>query len=612
MSLPSIKSIDTTTTNLAHRLTDIRQFMARESLDAFIVPCSDQFLGEYLGPDVQRLRWLTGFTGEAAIAVILPERAALFVDGRFTVQVRQQVPASLFEYHHLIEESHLNWLNTTLQPGDRMGFDATLHTYNWYQDAVTTFKEKEIQLVELTENPIDKLWHDRPTASDAPGMLLDEKYTGRNSADKRKVLSDMLQQKGLDALVITQPDAVNWLFNIRSGDVPCLPVVLSYAIVYQDGSADLFAPTDKLDNRFYRHAGDDVRLMEISTIEHSLKQLGEDGTDVQLHYENSNAWIPLTLLHFGAQVIHGDDPCMAMKAIKNPIEIEGMRQAHLYDGIATTKFLAWLDREIAAGTQTLDECVLADKIEALLEEQPGYHGCSFETISAVGPNAAMCHYNHTLTTPRKLGQDGLYLIDSGGHFPEGTTDMTRTIKVGEVTDEMCTRYTQVLQGHIRLAATRFPKGTRGIQLDTIARQPLWQAGCDYDHGTGHGVGHFLGVHETPLRMSPQETESRLKAGMMITIEPGYYKEDAYGLRVENLYVVKPSMIASDIPMLEMESLTFAPIDCRLIKQELLSTEEIQWLDDYHQQVREIIGSYLSDGEMTWLNQVTRPLAEQHA
>jgi len=610
MSLPSIKSIDTATANLAQRLTDIRQFMAHESLDAFIIPCTDQFLGEYLGPDVQRLRWLTGFTGEAAIAIVLPERAAIFVDGRFTVQVRQQVPSSLFEYHHLIEEPHLTWLNNTLQPGDRMGFDATLHTHNWYQEAVTTFRDKEIQLVELTENPIDRLWHDRPAASDAPGILLDEAYTGRSSADKRRVLSEMLQQKGLDALVITQPDAVNWLFNIRGGDVPCLPVVLSYAIVYQDGSADLFAPTGKLDDCFYPHAGDDVRLMDIITIEHSLKQLGEDGADVQLDYENSNAWIPLTLLHFGAQVIHGDDPCMAMKAIKNRIEIEGMRQAHRYAGIATTKFLAWLDREVAADTQTLDEGVLADKIEALLGEQPGYHGCSFETISAVGPNAAMCHYNHALTTPRKLGQDGLYLIDSGGQFPEGTTDMTRTIKVGNVTDEMRTRYTQVLQGHIRLAATRFPKGTRGIQLDTIARQPLWETGCDYDHGTGHGVGHFLGVHEAPLRMSPQEAESRLEAGMMITIEPGYYKEDAYGLRVENLYVVKASVQAGDVPMLEMESLTFAPIDCRLIKLELLSANEIQWLDNYHTQVRDLIGPHLDAAEMEWLTQVTRPLAEQ--
>ncbi len=610
MSVPSIESIDAASTTLAQRLAGIREFMARESLDAFIIPCADQFLGEYLGPDVQRLRWLTGFTGEAAIAVVLSERAAIFVDGRFTVQVRQQVPASLFEYHHLIEEPHLNWLNTTLQPGDRMGFDATLHTYNWYQEAVTTFKDKDIQLVELTENPIDRLWHDRPSASDASGILLDEKYTGRSSADKRRVLSEMLQQKGLDALVITQPDAVNWLFNIRGGDVPCLPVVLSYAIVYQDGSADLFAPTGKLDEHFYPHAGEDVRLLEISTIEHSLKQLGEDGADVQLDYENSNAWIPLNLLHYGAQVIHGDDPCMAMKSIKNAVEIEGMRQAHLYADIATTKFLAWLDREVAAGTQALDEGVLADKIEALLEEQPGYHGCSFETISAVGPNAAMCHYNHALTIPRTLGQDGLYLIDSGGQFPEGTTDMTRTIKVGDVTDEMCTRYTQVLQGHIRLAATRFPKGTRGIQLDTIARQPLWQAGCDYDHGTGHGVGHFLGVHEAPLRMSPQEAESRLEAGMMITIEPGYYKEDAYGLRVENLYVVKPSTVTSDVPMLEMESLTFAPIDCRLIKQELLSTEEIQWLDEYHQQVQKLIGPYLDSAEKAWIKQVTRPLAEQ--
>ncbi len=590
------------------RLKAIRTFMNKEGIAAFIVPCADQYLVEYLGPDVQRLRWLTGFTGEAAIAIVLEDRAAIFVDGRFTVQVRQQVPEPLFEYHHLVEEPHLEWLKENLAPGDRLGFDPTIHTYSWYKEAKTALKETDIELTQLAENPIDSLWHDRPHANSTPGILLKEEHSGCSSAEKRHTLSEIMHQKGLDAMVITQPDSVNWLFNIRGNDVPCLPVVLGYAIIYQSGSAELFVPEGKLDNHFSKHAGHDVTVQHLSKLEQALKQLGETGAYIQLDTKNTNAWIPLTLEQFGAELKHAEDPCMLMKAVKNEAEIAGMRQAHIYAGIATCRFLAWLEIEVKKET-VLDEGILADKLESLLEEHPHYHGCSFETISAVGPNAAMCHYNHTLVTPRKLGQDGMYLIDSGAQYPEGTTDMTRTIKVGDVSDEMRERYTQVLQGHIKLAASRFPEGTRGIQLDTLARWPLWQAGTDYDHGTGHGVGHFLSVHESPARMSPQEPHSRLIPGMMITIEPGYYKEDCYGLRIENLYLIREVNSSAKTKFLEFENLTYAPIDCRLLNIELMTKEEIQWLDQYHAQVRRMMAPHLNGGDLEWLTEATQPIIE---
>ncbi|WP_263079094.1 aminopeptidase P family protein [Endozoicomonas sp. Mp262] len=596
------------TSTCEKRLEDIRDFMHRENLAAFILPCADQYLLEYLGPDAQRLRWLTGFTGEAAIAIILEDKAAIFVDGRFTVQVRQQVPESLFEYHHLIEEPHLQWLKETLMPGDRLGFDPSIHTFSWYKEAKALLKEANIELAQLPENPIDNLWHDRPQPNSTPGILLAEELSGCSSAEKRHQLSEIMHKKGLDAMIITQPDSINWLFNIRGNDVPCLPVVLGYAIVYQSGSAELFVSEGKLDETFNQHAGNDVIVQHLGKLEQALRQLGETGAYIQLDTENTNAWIPLTLEQSGAELKHGEDPCMLKKAIKNTAEINGMRKAHLYAGIATCRFLAWLDREVAKGS-LLDEGILADKLESLLEEHPHYHGCSFDTISAIGPNAAQCHYNHALETPRKLGRDGMYLIDNGAQYPEGTTDMTRTVKVGNVTGEMRERYTQVLQGHIKLVASCFPQGTRGIQLDTLARWPLWQAGANYDHGTGHGVGHFLSVHESPARMSPQEANSRLLPGMVISIEPGYYKEDCFGIRIENLYLVREAYRSGEITFLEFENLTFAPIDYRLLNPEMMTKDDIQWLDQYHAQVKRMIAPHLDDDDLAWLNKATLPLIE---
>ena len=600
--------MESSTALYARRLAEIRGIMKEEGIDGFIVPCTDQFQVEYLGPDVHRLKWLTGFSGEAAVAVVLADRAAIFVDGRFTVQVREQVPETLFDYCHLHQEPHLQWLAEHLNSEGALGFDASLQTYDWYQDACKVFESDNIHLKPLAENPIDRLWHDRPLAPAAPGFLLGEEYTGSSCLEKRQRLSEIMTKDGVDSLVLTQPDSVNWLFNIRGSDVPSLPVVLGYGLVHQDGAAELFVPDNKLDYSFEVHAGEGVSLKPLNQLENRLTQLGEQGALVQVDTRRSNAWTPLTLTHSGARLHVAEDPCMLMKAIKNDTEIAGMRKAHIYAGIATCRFFAWLDRVLVDQSDTLDEGVLADKLEALLAENPQYHGYSFETISALGPNGAMCHYNHTQTIPRKLGQDGLYLVDSGAQYPEGTTDMTRTVQVGPVSDEMRTRYTQVLQGHIQLATARFPEGTHGVQLDVLARMPLWQDGCNYDHGTGHGVGHFLSVHESPAGIGSKVMESKLLPGMMITDEPGYYKADSYGIRIENLYLIKPVLQGEGF--LELESLTFVPIDCRLIDKKRLSPEQIQWVDDYHQQVRDQIAPYLDDVDRLWLEKVTRPLSEQ--
>ena len=589
---------------IAPRIAALRAYMASHALDALIIPHDDEHLGEYLPAEAERLAWATGFTGSAGIAILLTEQAALFVDGRYTLQARQQAPSELFQFLHLIEQPPVEWLLGQLDRRQKVGADPRLHSLSWFRSTSATLAQKEITLVALEQNPIDLNWQDRPTPSKAEVMLYDEQYCGQNSLSKREAIASKLRQQGLDAALLSQSESINWLLNIRGRDIPCFPVALCFAVIYSNVSVDFFVDTDKLNcNGFNQHVGNDVSVYPLEKLGDVLKRIGEDRLKVLADADTTNAWSQMVLQQHGATLTQGQDPCMLPKASKNAIELEGMRVAHQKDAVAMCRFLAWLDRQVEKGLDG-DEGTLADQLLRFREEQDNFVEPSFASISALGPNAAMCHYHHTNGTPRPFGQDGMYLIDSGGQYLEGTTDITRTVKVGEVSDEMRQQFTRVLQGHIAIDRVRFPKGTSGIQLDILARMPLWQAGFNYDHGTGHGVGHFLSVHEGPQRIASKGSLVALEPGMVVSNEPGYYREGAFGIRCENLLVVEPSDEPSEIPMYRFRRLTLVPFDVRLLDKSLLSDSEIAWINGYHAQVREAVMSHLSDHEMGWLLQAT--------
>ena len=589
---------------IAPRIAALRAYMASHALDALIIPHDDEHLGEYLPAEAERLAWATGFTGSAGVAILLTEQAALFVDGRYTLQARQQAPGELFQFLHLIEQPPVEWLLGQLDRRQKVGADPRLHSLSWFRSTSATLAQKEITLVALEQNPIDLHWQDRPTPSKAEVMLYDEQYCGQNSLSKREAIASKLRQQGLDAALLSQSESINWLLNIRGRDIPCFPVALCFAVIYSNVSVDFFVDTDKLNcNGFNQHVGNDVSVYPLEKLGDVLKRIGEDRLKVLADADTTNAWSQMVLQQHGATLTQGQDPCMLPKASKNAIELEGMRVAHQKDAVAMCRFLAWLDRQVEKGLDG-DEGTLADQLLRFREEQDNFVEPSFASISALGPNAAMCHYHHTNGTPRPFGQDGMYLIDSGGQYLEGTTDITRTVKVGEVSDEMRQQFTRVLQGHIAIDRVRFPKGTSGIQLDILARMPLWQAGFNYDHGTGHGVGHFLSVHEGPQRIASKGSLVALEPGMVVSNEPGYYREGAFGIRCENLLVVEPSDEPSEIPMYRFRRLTLVPFDVRLLDKSLLSDSEIAWINGYHAQVREAVMSHLSDHEMGWLLQAT--------
>lgn len=593
----------------AQRLAAIRHAMADQNLQAFIVPHDDEHLGEYIPPYAERLAWLTGFTGSAGACVVLAEQAALFVDGRYTVQVRQQAPASLFNYHHLISEPYLDWLLSQLRNGDSVGFDSHLHSQQWYENAEPKLAAQGISLVPVSENLIDAQWHARPQPGTNPALLLSQDYSGQHSEAKRSRITQDLVTANIDAQLFTQAEPINWLLNIRGRDIDCLPVVLSFALLHQDGSVQLFAdPAKFADLDLSAHSGSDVTLHPVAELTSALQALGNKSARVQLDPTTANAWSALTLSEAGAELVYADDPCMLPKACKNPVEVNGSRAAHLRDGAAICRFLAWLDARVSQANPELeDEGSLADKLEQFRGANDEFVEPSFSTISALGPNAAMCHYRHDNGTPRRLGQDAIYLVDSGGQYLDGTTDITRTVAVGQPDAEMKKLFTLVLRGHMDLASARFPAGTCGQQLDVLARQPLWQEGYNFDHGTGHGVGHYLSVHEGPQRISPKGSQTALTTGMIVSNEPGYYREDAFGIRCENLQVVQPANIGGDIPMFALETLTFVPFDRRLVDTAWLEPKHIDWLNQYHAQVWTKISPQLSGTDLIWLEQATRAL-----
>ena len=599
-------------TNLprAERLGRLRRELIGRGLDGFVVPRSDEHQGEYVPPRGQRLAWLTGFTGSAGLAVVLRERAALFVDGRYTLQAARQVDGDLFEIHHLIDEPPARWIGAALTAGAILGYDPWLHTPQEVARFRTAAEKAGASLRAVADNPLDRVWPGQPAAPLAPVVPHAEEFAGESAQSKRARLARGLAEEGVAAAVLTMPESIAWLLNIRGGDVPHTPLPLSFAILHADATVTLFIDRRKLAPGIDRHLGNSVAIGAPDEFGPALDALAGEGGLVQADPASAASWIFDRLEAGGARIHRAADPCVLPKACKNKAEVDGTRAAHRRDGAALTRFLAWLMQEAPKGG--LSEIAASDRLEAFRREGEYFRDLSFPTISGAGSNGAIVHYRAMPETEKRLEPGTLYLLDSGAQYLDGTTDVTRTVAVGKPSPEMRDRFTRVLKGHIALALARFPKGTTGTQLDGFARRGLWQAGLDYDHGTGHGVGSYLGVHEGPQRISKAPSTQPLLPGMIVSNEPGYYKTGAYGIRIENLVLVQPSDLtpsggAAEREMLGFETLTLAPIDRNLVELSLLDDDEIAWLDAYHAHVREVLTPLIDPDTAHWLADATQPI-----
>ena len=589
-----------------NRIDALRAWLKKNELDAFFVPHEDEFLGEYIPPHNERLRWTTGFTGSAGAAIITQEKAAIFVDGRYSVQVRKQVNADIFEYQHLIETPPTQWIFENLDKNSKIAIDNRMHSEAWFS-ATSKKLEGTHKLICIDENPIDSLWKERPFPHLSHARLMAENLSGKKSAEKRKEIAEIILNAGADAAFLSQLDSICWLLNIRGQDIPCLPVLLSSAIIYKNGNVTFFIDPQRLPEDFHIHTGKGVNVLPPEKLKETLTSLS--GKRVLLDPQTSSAWINQLLKENNALIIQGSDPCLLTKAVKNKAEIEGFKACHIRDGVAVSRFLAWLEEQIKKD-HLLSEEALSDKLYHFRKENEHFVEPSFDTISAAGKNAAMCHYNHkNQNETNTLERHNVYLVDSGGQYPDGTTDITRTVGIGECSDEIKRAFTLVLKGHIALSEARFPRGTVGSQLDTLARQFLWQHGLDYDHGTGHGVGHFLSVHEGPQRIGKAYNSTALLPGMILSNEPGYYPADAFGIRIENLELVVKISISPEINVLGFESLTRVPIDKNLLEKSLLTENEKRWWNNYHKHVWKDISPSLKGNDLIWLKKACSPLSD---
>jgi len=597
------------------RLSALREELKRRGVHGFVIPISDEHMSEYVGDYAQRLEWLTGFRGSAGFAAVTLDHAAIFVDGRYTVQVREQVDGNLFDYKSVPGESLSGWLADVSADGARIAYDPWLHTWGWVEALERQVNPKGITLVPADSNPIDAVWSDRPAPSVAQARVHDEAMAGRSSADKRAAVADWLVKEGHDAVVIPALDSVAWLLNIRGADVAHTPVALSYVIARKDGSAELFIAPEKVTPELTRHLGNAVTIRDRAAFEGALGEYA--GQSVVLDPDFAVVGIAQGLRAGGATFTFKQDPTILAKAIKNAAEQDGHRDAQARDGAAVSRFLRWLEIEAPKGG--VDELAAAARLQAFREEDPGLHDLSFDTISAAAGHAALPHYKVDEDSNIPIPPGSIYLVDSGGQYPGGTTDITRTVWIGTPdgagvpTPEMRDRNTRVLKGHIQLARAVFPQGTCGAQLDILARQYLWEAGVDYGHGTGHGVGSVLAVHEGPQRIAKPAggqagTGQELHAGMICSNEPGYYKPNAFGIRIENLALIEERQIEGmEGRWLGFETLTFVPLDRKLIDKSLLTSEEIAWVDTYHARVREVLTPRLTGDDLAWVERETAPL-----
>jgi Xaa-Pro aminopeptidase len=593
----------------ADRLAALRDELSRRRLDGFVVPLTDEHMSEYVGAYAQRLAWLTGFEGSAGTAVVLSEEAAIFVDGRYTLQVREQVSADQWSYQSVPDTSVAAWLKEHAPAGARIGYDPWLHTKGAMEAARRALAARGAELVAVETNPIDAVWADRPAPSDARLVVQPDAFTGQPAAAKRQDVADWLAKEGADAVVLSALDSIAWAFNVRGQDVSRTPVALAYALIRADATADLFVDPAKVDEAVAAHLGNAVRILPRDGFAAALGGLG--GQRVMVDPERAVAAIFDRLKEAGATIAEARDPVVLPKAIKNAVEIAGTTAAHVRDGAAVTRFLHWVDTVAAKGGE--DELTAAAKLEAFRAETGALRDLSFDTISGSGPNGAVVHYRVSEKTVRPIETDTLYLVDSGGQYVDGTTDITRTLAIGTPTAEMRDRFTRVLKGHIALATVVFPQGTRGSQLDTLARQYLWAAGVDYAHGTGHGVGSYLSVHEGPQRIATPSGgqaggDEMLRVGMILSNEPGYYKTGGFGIRIENLVLVEARDVpGAEKPVMGFHTLTLAPIDRRLVDLSLMSPQEVAWLDAYHARVLREIGPLVPADVRAWLEEATQPL-----
>ena len=602
------------------RLKALRQQLKAQGLDGFVVPISDEHMSEYVGAYAQRLQWLTGFGGSAGSAAVLADNfegigAAIFVDGRYTVQVRDQVDGALFEYRSVPKDTIGGWLADSAPEGARIGYDPWLHTRKWVDMVQARLAKSGAALVPVASNPIDRVWHDQPEPSPAQAIVHDSAQAGQSSSEKRARIADWLKAEGKDAAVISALDSIAWLLNIRGQDVEHTPVALSWLIAHADGTAQLFIAPEKLSPELVQHLGNAVKVRDRSEFAAALGEFS--GKRVALDPDYGVAAIAQLLEQGGAQVSFNRDPTILPKAIKNPVEQQGHRDAQARDGAAVVRFLRWLEREAPSGK--IDELTAAAKLAAFRADTGALRDLSFDTISAAGPHAALPHYKVDEDSNLPIPPASIFLVDSGGQYADGTTDITRTVWIGTPDGlsspiaEMKDRFTRVLKGHIAIDRATFPQGTSGSQLDTLARQFLWQSGVDYAHGTGHGVGSFLAVHEGPQRIAKSSggqagTDQELFAGMILSNEPGYYRQGAFGIRIENLVLVEKREIeGAEGEYLGFETLTFVPIDRRLVDTGLLTGHEAAWWDAYHARVFEVLAPQLDGADLEWLKRQCAPL-----
>jgi Xaa-Pro aminopeptidase len=588
------------------RVARLRSRMRALGVDAVVVPRSDEHMGEYVPPSAERLKWLTGFTGSAGVAIIGSTAAALFVDGRYTLQAGTQVDQGTFEVLQIPENEPANWLGSKVKKGGTVGFDPWLHTSAWVTRTKELLGKHGVRLKPLGRNPVDAVWgRQQPAPPLGPVAIHALKFAGKPAEEKIAGLQSTLKEAGEDAAVLTMPDSIAWAFNIRGSDVQHNPTPLAFAIMHVAGKPELFIDKRKLSSEVRKYLSGICRLRDPAELKERVGALKKSSKRVRIDETSAAFWFRQQLGATNKLIINASDPCVLPKARKNKAELAGARAAHERDGVAMARFLAWLDREAPSGQ--IDEITAVTQLESLRAETQLLKEISFDTISGSGAHGAIVHYRVTATTNRKLKSGELFLVDSGAQYEDGTTDVTRTVAIGTPTQEMRERFTLVLKGHIAISTARFPKGTAGAHLDAFAREALWQRGLDFDHGTGHGVGSYLSVHEGPQGLS-KRSHVPLEPGMIVSNEPGYYKAGEYGIRIENLVIVtEPETIpGGDRKMMSFETLTLVPIDLRLIEPKLLTVDEIAWLNAYHARVREVIGPHLV-ADRKWLDAATAPL-----
>lgn len=592
------------------RVARLRARLAELGLDGFLVPRADEHQGEYVPAGAERLKWLTGFSGSAGIALVLRDKAVIFVDGRYTLQVRQQTDPAVFDYESLIAKPPPDWIRASLGQGSRIGFDPWLHTVAEIKALRTATDSAGSSLVAVDTNPLDAIWDDRPPPPIEPVTIHPNALSGELAKDKLKRLSAAIAAQGATHAVLTDPASLAWTFNIRGNDVPHTPLALGFAVLAGDGEHRVYLDERKLpiEPKAYLTQLSDIR--PLSSLEADLAALARSGAKVSLDPQLAAEKLRLIVTANGGNVVEAPDPARLPRATKNAAEIAGTRDAHRRDGAAMVRMLAWLDRQ---PPDSIDEIKAVEQLEALRvrlgeETQRPLRDVSFSTIAGAGPNGAVIHYRVTRPTSRILGDGELFLLDSGGQYEDGTTDVTRTVPVGTPSDEMRERYTLVLKGLLAVSVLRFPAGTRGADIDPFARAAMWRHGLDYAHGTGHGVGSYLSVHEGPQRIAKSGTQSLLP-GMILSNEPGYYKEGAYGIRLENLLLVRDAepVPGGDLAMHGFETLTLVPFDRRMILMDLMDADELDWLDRYHVRVRDEIGPLVNGEDLAWLESATAAL-----